>query len=112
MTPLGRPIVYSAIGASEPWAGRDEPGEEAWPAVLAARLPPGTRLNRYARGGILLSDALNLEVGQAIASKPNLITVWLAANDFTHRVPLTSYQEQLATLLTRLTSETDATSCC
>jgi acyl-CoA thioesterase I len=109
VTPLGRPIVYSAIGASDTvGVGATNPATEAWPAVLAARLPPGTRFNRYARGGILLSDALNVEVGQAIASKPNLVTVWLAANDFTHRVPLTSYQEQLATLLTRLTSQTDA----
>ncbi len=109
LTTLARPIRYVAIGASDTvGVGATDPATQAWPAVLAARLPSDTRFTRAARGGIVLGDALKVEVSQAIAAKPSLITVWLAANDITRQVPLPTYQEQLDTLLTRLTGETQA----
>lgn len=109
LTPLARPIRYVAIGASDTvGVGANDPATQAWPAVLATRLPADTRFTRAARGGIVLGDALKVEVGQAIAAKPTLITVWLAANDITRQVPLATYQGQLDTLLTRLTGETQA----
>ncbi len=109
LTPLARPIRYVAIGASDTvGVGATDPTTQAWPAVLAARLPADTRFTRAARGGIVLGEALKLEVGQAVAAKPTLITVWLAANDITRQVPIAGYQQQLDTLLTRLTGETHA----
>jgi|GEM_PF-764153 len=109
LTPLARPIRYVAIGASDTvGVGATDPATQAWPAVLAAHLPADTRFTRAARGGIVLGDALKVEVSQAVAAKPTLITVWLAANDITRQVPLPTYQGQLDTLLTRLTGETRA----
>ena len=109
LTPLARPIRYVAIGASDTvGVGATDPATQAWPAVLAAHLPADTRFTRAARGGIVLGDALKVEVSQAVAAKPTLITVWLAANDITRQVPLPIYQGQLDTLLTRLTGETRA----
>jgi lysophospholipase L1-like esterase len=109
LTPLRRPIVYSALGASDTvGVGAANPATDAWPAVLAARMPGDTRFMRFARGGIVLSQALNEELPKAIAAKPTLVTIWMAANDFTHKVPLTTYQQNLNTLLARLTGETNA----
>lgn len=108
-TPLARPIRYVAVGASDTvGVGADNPDTQAWPVIVNSHLPADTQFQRAARGGITLGEALSTEVGQAIAAKPTLITVWLAANDFTRQVPLPTYSQQLDALLTRLTGATEA----
>ncbi|HMA35322.1 MAG TPA: GDSL-type esterase/lipase family protein [Chloroflexia bacterium] len=109
LTPLPRPIIYSAMGASDTvGVGAANPDRDAWPVVLASRLPADTQFHRFGIGGIVLGQALEQELPQTIASKPTLVTVWLAANDLTKQVPLPTYQQQLDTLLQRLTTQTTA----
>jgi lysophospholipase L1-like esterase len=107
--PLRSPIRYAAIGASDTvGVGSRSPAKDNWTARLHARLPAGTEYARFARSGILLSDAAEREVPQAIAFQPTLVTMWLTVNDLTHGVPLTRYRETLYEVLGRLTRETNA----
>jgi len=107
--PLRQPIRYAAIGASDTvGVGSRSPAKDNWTARLHARLPAGTEYARFARSGILLSQAAEREVPEAIAFRPTLVTMWLSVNDLTHGVPLTRYQETLHEVLGRLTRETNA----
>ncbi|HEX8699521.1 MAG TPA: SGNH/GDSL hydrolase family protein [Myxococcaceae bacterium] len=107
--PLQQPIRYAALGASDTvGVGSRSPAKDNWTARLHAKLPPGTEYARFARSGILLEDAAEREVAQAIAFRPTLITLWLSVNDITHGVPLPRYRESLRAVLGRLTRETSA----
>jgi len=107
--PLRQPIRYAALGASDTvGVGTRAPARDNWTARLHAKLPPGTEYARFARSGILLADAAEREVPQAIAFRPTLVTVWLSVNDLTHGVPLPRYRELLRAVLGRLTRETNA----
>jgi lysophospholipase L1-like esterase len=107
--PLQQPIRYAAIGASDTvGVGSRSPAKDNWTARLHAKLPPGTEYARFARSGIVLSDAAEREVPQAIAFRPTLVTMWLTVNDITHGVPLPRYRDTLREVLGRLTRETSA----
>jgi lysophospholipase L1-like esterase len=107
--PLRQPIRYAAIGASDTvGVGSRAPEKDNWTARLHAKLPPGTQYARFARSGILLSQAAEREVPQAIAFRPTLVTMWLSVNDITHGVPLPRYRDTLREVLGRLTRETSA----
>ncbi|HUS17258.1 MAG TPA: GDSL-type esterase/lipase family protein [Chloroflexia bacterium] len=106
---LSRPIRYAAIGASDTVGiGTADPARQNWTAQVAAQLPPDTVYERFARSGITLYEALDVEVPAAVTFKPNLVTVWLVVNDALRAVPLSVYQKELASLLDTLTSQTDA----
>jgi lysophospholipase L1-like esterase len=49
-----------------------------------------------------------MELPVAVASKPNVITVWLAVNDLADGIPLASYQVELRQLLVSLHDRTRA----
>ncbi len=107
--PLKQPIRYAALGASDTvGVGSRSPAKDNWTARLHAKLPPGTEYARFARSGILLADAAEREVPQAIAFRPTLVTMWLSVNDLTHGVPLARYRDSLRAVLGRLTRETNA----
>jgi lysophospholipase L1-like esterase len=109
LAPLVGPIVYAAMGASDTTGvGATNPDTDAWPVVVARHLPADTKFKRFGIGGIVLGDALTQELPGVLSAKPTLVTVWFAANDITHQVPLATYQQQLDTLLRRLTGETHA----
>jgi lysophospholipase L1-like esterase len=103
------PIVYAAIGASDSvGVGADDPATQSWVAVLATRLPRGSTLHNFGIGGILLGEALQRELPGAVASKPDLVTVWNAVNDLKAPVALTTYTQQLDMLLKTLHTRTHA----
>jgi len=52
--------------------------------------------------GILIHQALQVEVPVAVDAHPNVITVWLAVKDIIQRVPVSSYTQDLDTLVSRL----------
>jgi lysophospholipase L1-like esterase len=102
-------LTYVAIGASDTvGVGADSPERESWPAVLWRRLPPGSRLVNLGVSGSLLHDALAQQAPVAVDMNPDLITVWLAVNDYTGRVKLDQYASDLDTLLGELRSQTSA----
>jgi lysophospholipase L1-like esterase len=103
------PFVYAAIGASDViGVGARDPSSESWVELLARYLPANTRLVKLGRNGITLNEANKVEVPQAVAAKPDLITIWNCVNDATRGIPLTIYTRDLHSALDRLTQDTDA----
>ena len=94
-------LVYVAVGASESvGVGADRPLEQAWPQVLyRAALPPGSRFVNLGIPGATVADALRLELPQALAQRPTLVTVWLNVNDILRGVPPDVYERQLGQLV-------------
>lgn len=104
------PLSYAAIGASDVVGmGADDPSSQSWVSVLHGMMPPGTRLTRLARNGITLREALAIEVPQAVAARPDVVTMWNCVNDVGQGVALNDYQRDLAKALGILTRETEAT---
>ncbi|HKP53841.1 MAG TPA: SGNH/GDSL hydrolase family protein [Chloroflexia bacterium] len=103
------PLSYVAIGASDvEGVGADDPSSESWVNALHGMMPPGTRLTRLGRGGITLHEALDVEVPRAVASRPDLMTIWLCVNDVGRGVTLNDYLKELDKALGILTRETGA----
>jgi acyl-CoA thioesterase I len=108
--PSPRPVTYVAIGASDTvGVGAGNPELESWPAVLHGKLPAGSKLVNLGVSGSLLRQAIEQQLPVAVESGPDLVTVWLAVNDYAARAPLEPYLADLGTLLTELRSRTRAT---
>jgi acyl-CoA thioesterase I len=102
-------LTYVAIGASDAFGiGTDNPDRESWPTVLSGLLGPHTHLINLGIPGEVASQALSMELPVALASQPNIITVWLAVNDLADGIPLASYQLALRQLLVSLHTGTRA----
>src|SRR5262245_8261036 len=87
-----RPLTYVAIGASDSaGVGANAPDQDSWPAVIARKLPAGSRLVNLGVSGSLLHQAIDQQLPVALDSGPDLVTVWLAVNDYAARVPLGRY---------------------
>jgi acyl-CoA thioesterase I len=109
VAPQPKPLIYVALGASDAVGiGADDPSRESWVAVLSSQMPAGTRLVNLGVSGSLLRDALAQQLPVALDATPDLVTVWLAVNDFNARVPLDQYSAQLDTLLDALSTQTTA----
>lgn len=107
--PSLRGSVYVALGASDTvGVGAQNPDTEGWVPRLHSTMPQGTRLVNLGVSGARLSDALDQQLPVALAANPNIVTVWLAVNDFKSGVPLSRYEKDLDRLLTEL-SRTRAT---
>ena len=112
MTPAveAEPKTYVAIGASDVvGVGADDPASQSWVNILHGMMQPDTRMTRLARSGITLREALEVEVPRAVASRPDVVTMWLSVNDVGRGVALSDYQTDLAKALSTLTRDTDAT---
>src|SRR5579859_4813434 len=95
-----RPRTYVAIGASDAvGVGATNPEADGWVPRFAAHLGPNVRTVNLGVSGSTLAQALDEQVGPAIDSQPDVVTVWLAVNDLNARVPLTDYAADLDTLL-------------
>ena len=106
---LSGPLVYVALGASDAvGVGSDTPSTQGYVPLLAARLPKGSHMLNLGVSGIRLHEALTEELPLALNSSPDLITVWLVANDFIGGVSYDNYMQDLATLLSHLRSGTHA----
>ena len=103
------PVIYAAIGASDALGvGADAPATDGYVPRIIARLPKGSLALNVGVSGILLHDALQDELPDAIAFHPTLVTVWLVGNDFRDCTPLAQYAADLNTLLTQLAIKTRA----
>lgn len=105
----GKPLTYVALGASDAvGVGSDTPVSQGYVPLLAARLPKGSHTLDLGVNGIHLHEALTAELPLALSTSPNLITIWLVANDFIGGVAYNDYMQDLATLLSQLRSGTHA----
>jgi lysophospholipase L1-like esterase len=97
------PLTFVALGASDAYGvGTEDPASQSWPSALARQLGPNVHLVNLGIPGETLGQALQAELPVALGVRPDLVTVWLAVNDFTDGVPLPAYQSQLQALLTQL----------
>ena len=107
--PAARPLTYVALGASDSvGVGANQPESEGWVPLLHTRLPAGSRLLNLGVSGTLLRQALDQQLPVALDGDPDLVTVWLAVNDFNARVPLDRYRAELQALLGTLRERTRA----
>ena len=100
----GPPPVYVAVGASETTGvGSDQPLRDGWPRVLhRTALPPGSVFVNMGIPGATVAQALAEEVNDALAARPNLVTVWLNVNDMNRGVSPAEYERQLEQLVRTL----------
>jgi lysophospholipase L1-like esterase len=98
-----RPLTYVAIGASDAvGVGARDPETEGWVPRLGSHLGSNARVINLGVSGSTLEQALDEQLGPAIDAQPDIVTVWLAVNDFSARVPLESYASDLDRMLEAL----------
>ena len=101
------PVTYVALGASDAvGVGSNSPGSQGYVPLVAAHLPRGSHLINLGISGIHLHEALSEELPLALTTSPNLITIWLVANDFVGGVTYDDYMRDLNTLLQQLHTST------
>jgi acyl-CoA thioesterase-1 len=106
---LGGPVTYAALGASDAVGiGSNIPGSQGYVPLIATHLPRGSHLINLGISGIQLHKALSQELPLALTTSPNLITIWLVANDFIGGVTYDNYLHDLNTLLQQLQLSTRA----
>src|SRR5256886_12120342 len=105
----GGPVTYVALGASDAVGiGSNIPGSQGYVPLVAAHLPKKSHLINLGISGIQLHEALSQELPLALTTSPNLITIWLVANDFIGGVTYDNYLHDLNTLLQQLHVSTHA----
>ena len=65
------------------------------PRIWRQQMGSGVRLVNLGIPGILLHQALSVEVPIALDAHPDLVTIWLAVNDLASNVPIASYSNDL-----------------
>ncbi len=106
---LSGPITYVALGASDAvGVGSNQPGSQGYVPLLAARLPKGSHMINLGVSGIHVHAALSEELPIALSTSPNLVTIWLVANDFIGGVTYENYIHDLDALLSQLRKNTHA----
>jgi len=104
------PITYVALGASDAvGVGSNQPGSQGYVPLIAAHLPKGSHLLNLGISGIHVHEALTQELPLALSTSPDLVTIWLVANDFVGGVSYNDYIHDLNTLLGQLRTNTRAT---
>ena len=104
-----KPLTYVALGASDAvGVGSSAPTSQGYVPLIAGRLPGGSHVLNLGISGILLHDALSQELPRVLSASPQLITVWLVANDFVGGVSYQSYIDDLNSLLSQLHTKTQA----
>jgi lysophospholipase L1-like esterase len=97
------PVIYVALGASDAvGVGSNVPGSQGYVPLVAAHLPQRSHLINLGISGIQLHEALSQELPLAVSTSPNLITIWLVANDFIGGVTYNNYFHDLNVLLQEL----------
>jgi acyl-CoA thioesterase-1 len=100
---------YVAIGASDTvGVGASDPRTGSWPARIAARLPAGTDYVNLGVSGSVASQAAREQVPAAIATQPQLVTIWLAVNDLNANLSASEYAAALRSVVAPLVSGTTA----
>lgn len=106
---LAGPVTYVALGASDAvGVGSNQPGSQGYVPLVAGHLPRSSHLVNLGISGIRLHEALTQELPIALSTSPQLITIWLVANDFVTDVSYNSYMQDADILLKRLRGGTHA----
>ena len=78
--------TYVSIGASDT-VGLEtrNPSKDGWVPQFASLISAEQTIN-YGRSGSTLEDAMKEQLPKVFHLKPNVITIWLAVNDFNQQV--------------------------
>jgi acyl-CoA thioesterase I len=92
--------IYAAVGASETlgW-GAQNFTEQSWPRVLLEETLPEFELVNLGLPGATVEDALARELPRLLEVGPQIVTVWLNANDILQGVTPREYAAELDRLL-------------
>jgi lysophospholipase L1-like esterase len=102
-------FTYAALGASDGYGiGTADPDDDNWPTVLSGALERPVHLVNLGIPATTAGQAIQTELPVALDAQPDLVTVWLATNDFAGGVPLGTYSQQLRSLLHSLRQGTHA----
>jgi len=94
------PQVYAAVGASETagW-GAGNFTTESWPRVLLDLALPDFRLVNLGLPGATVEDAIVRELPRLRRVEPDIVTVWLNANDILQGVTSAQYRRDFGLLM-------------
>jgi acyl-CoA thioesterase I len=97
--------VYAAVGASETlgWGARNFT-QQSWPRVLLEETLPEFELVNLGLPGATVEDALARELPRLLDVGPQIVTVWLNANDILQGVTPREYAADLDRLLRAIAS--------
>jgi acyl-CoA thioesterase-1 len=95
--------VYAAVGASETagW-GAGNFRTESWPRVLLDQAIPEFKLVNLGLPGATVERAIERELPKLERAEPDIVTVWLNANDILQGVSPASYERDFDRLLRRI----------
>jgi lysophospholipase L1-like esterase len=105
------PIVYAAIGASDAVGVGAVPLRNGYVPLLADRLRAAgfdTTLHNLGINGAHVGDMIDDELPDALASAPDVVTIWTGANDLIGGDDPDAFAAELAFLLAQLQDGTDA----
>ena len=104
VAPVAKPSTYVAIGGSDAvGGGSSDPLLDAWPQLFFRKaLPISATFINLAAPNSTVADALADQLPTALASAPNLVTIWLTTADLLAGVPAPTYGAQLAKLVADL----------
>ncbi|CAF1095914.1 unnamed protein product [Adineta steineri] len=99
-------LKYIALGASDAvGVGTLQPTKDGWVPKLASLVNAQQTMN-LGRSGSTLRDAMKEQLPKVLDQNPNIITIWLAVNDFNQQVfnpsILTNYKSDLNKMLSQL----------
>ncbi|CAF0952674.1 unnamed protein product [Rotaria sordida] len=102
---------YISIGASDTVGiGTSNPSKDGWVPKFASLICAEQTIN-LGRSGSTLKDAIHQQLPKVFNYKPNVITIWLAVNDFNQQIYdrsiLTSYTSNLNEMLSQLRNKLD-----
>jgi lysophospholipase L1-like esterase len=91
--------IYVGIGASDTvGVGTPNPWKDGWVPQFASLINAEKTIN-LGRSGSTLADAMREQLPKVLDKKPDVVTIWLAVNDFNRQVydtsMLTSYKVRL-----------------
>lgn len=109
--PIGPATVYTAIGASDAVGIGAFPSSDGYVPVFSRKLAVGAgnvALVNLGENGALVDDMLADQLPTALASDPDVVTVWTGSNDLIDGADPVAFGEKLDRLLGELRAETGA----
>ena len=82
--------------------GLDDPGADAWPALIADFSPTAPRIVNLSVAGLTLDRVVSSVLSEAVQLRPRGAFIWLVVNDFGMGRPLASYISDLEAVLSAL----------
>jgi lysophospholipase L1-like esterase len=99
-------LKYIALGASDSvGVGTSQPSKDGWVPKFAS-LINAQQLVNLGQNGSTLANAMREQLPKVFDQKPNVVTIWLAVNDFNQQIfnpsILTDYRSDLNKMLSQL----------